>query len=275
MFSIQLMCEVLGVNRSSYYAWRDNQHSGDDRSTQQLMEKIRLIFESSRRTYGTRRIKRELAKQGKQVSRRRIGKLMTELGLKCRTKKKFKVTTDSKHSLPIAPNRLERCFDADAPNQVYVSDITYIWTQQGWLYLAVVIDLFSRKVVGWSMQESMKADLVNQALLMAIEHRQPPKGLISHSDRGSQYASHSHRAILTAHDIVQSMSRKGNCWDNAVAESFFHTLKTELIYGHTLKTKEETKKIIFEYIEVFYNRTRLHSANDYMSPVEYEEAVNF
>lgn len=275
MFSIQLMCQVLGVTRSSYYAWRHNQYDHRALSTHPLMEKIRLIFESSRRTYGTRRIKHELSKQGEQVSRRRIGKLMAELGLTCRTKKRFKVTTDSRHSLPIAPNRLARCFEADAPNQVYVSDITSIWTQQGWLYLAVVIDLFSRKVVGWSIQDHMKADLVNHALLMAIRHRQPPKGLISHSDRGSQYAAHSHRTLLSTYGMLQSMSRKGNCWDNAVAESFFHTLKTELIYGRALITKEETKKIIFEYIEVFYNRTRLHSANDYLSPVEYEEVVNF
>lgn len=189
----------------------------------------------------------------------------------CKTKRKFKQTTDSKHNLPIAPNLLQRDFSPALPDQSYVGDITYIPTQEGWLYLAVVLDLFSRQVVGWSMNERMKASLVNDALLMAIWKRKPSRGLISHTDRGSQYASHSHREILKTHGIQQSMSRKGNCWDNAVAESFFHTLKGELTHHENFKTREEAKQKIFHDIEAYYNRIRMHSANDYLSPVEYEK----
>ena len=275
VFPVNLMCQLFSVTRSSYYAWCVHTSSEHSQTDRQLKEKVRQIFEDSRQTYGTRRIKVVLAKQGMQVSRKRIGRLMREMKLACRTKRKFKATTNSKHNLPVAPNRLKRHFNVTAPNKVYVGDITYIWTQEGWLYLAAVIDLYSRKVVGWSMQDNMKADLVNQALLMAVWQRKPSKGLLSHSDRGSQYASKSHRAILSEHGIIQSMSRKGDCWDNAVAESFFHTLKTELIYGRVFKTREEAQKVIFEYIEVFYNRNRLHSANDYQSPVEYEAVAKF
>ena len=275
VFPVNLMCQLFLVTRSRYYAWCRNPSSQHSQTDRQLKDKICQIFEDSRQTYGTRRIKVVLAKQGMQVSRKRIGRLMREMKLFCQTKRKFKATTNSKHNLPVAPNRLKRHFNVTEPNKVYVGDITYIWTQEGWLYLAAVIDLFSRKVVGWSMQDNMKADLVNQALLMAIWQRKPPKGLLSHSDRGSQYASKSHRAILSEHGIIQSMSRKGDCWDNAVAESFFHTLKTELIHGWVFKTREEAQKVIFEYIEVFYNRNRLHSANDYQSPVEYEAVAKF
>lgn len=196
---------------------------------------------------------------------------MRAQGLCCKTKGKFKQTTDSNHNLPIAPDLLQRDFSPATPNQVYVGDITYIPTQEGWLYLAVVLDLFSRQVVGWSMNERMKASLVNDALLMAIWKRKPGKGMISHTDRGSQYASHSHRELLELHGIKQSMSRKGNCWDNAVAESFFHTLKVELPHPENFKTREEAHQKIFHYIEAYYNRIRLHSANDYLSPVEYEK----
>jgi len=204
------------------------------------------------------------------VSRRRIGRLMGAAGLACKTKRKFKATTNSNHKLPIAPNHLDRQFTVQQPNQTYVGDITYIYTLEGWLYLAVVIDLYSRQVVGWSMAEHMRAKLVNDALLMAIWQRKPGKGLLWHTDRGSQYASDSHRALLKEHGITQSMSRKGNCWDNAVSESFFHTLKTELVHHQHYQTRAEAKQDIFEYIEVFYNRERLHSANNYLSPVNYE-----
>jgi len=195
---------------------------------------------------------------------------MKRAGLICKTKRKFKVTTDSKHNQPISPNLLERQFSVEKPDQTFVGDITYIQTQEGWLYLAIVIDLYSRQVVGWSMDKRMKAKLVNGALLMAIWKRKPAQGLIWHTDRGSQYASDSHRKILQQHGIEQSMSRKGDCWDNAVSESFFHTLKTELVHHCNFKTREEAKHQIFEYIEIFYNRIRLHSANDYLSPVDYE-----
>ena len=234
-----------------------------------------MLFMENRNIYGTRRIKKALAREGLIVGRHRIGRLMKELNLSCKTKRKFRITTDSKHQLPISPNLLNREFNVTQPDKYYVGDITYIHTESGWLYLAVVIDLFSRKVVGWSMADNMKATLVNNALLMAIWQRKPAPGLVWHTDRGSQYASDSHREILQAHGIKQSMSRKGNCWDNAVSESFFHTLKTELVHHVKFKTKEEASLAIFEFIEVFYNRLRMHSANDYLSPIEYEQAHNF
>lgn len=265
-----MMCDVLCVSRSSYYDWCKAQPSMRAKENQKLSELIKEIFIQNHCNYGTRRIRKELVKQGFQVSRRRIGKLMKQNNLFCKTKRKFKVTTNSNHQLPIAPNVLQRNFVAAQSNQKYVGDITYIWTLQGWMYLAVVIDLYSRRVVGWSMAKNMKASLVNDALLMALWARKPKKGLIWHTDRGSQYASDSHRKIIKDHGIVQSMSRRGNCWDNAVAESFFHTLKTELTHHHIFNTREEAKNKIFEYIDVYYNRKRMHSANDYMSPVEFE-----
>ena len=264
---------MLGLTRSSYYDWStQDQPSARTRENQLLSEKIKMIFTENKARYGSRRIRRVLLNQGHQISRRRVCHLMKALGLYCKTKRKFKYTTDSNHDLPIAPNLLNRDFSPAQPNQAYVGDITYIPTQEGWLYLAVVIDLFSRQVVGWSMDKRMKAALVNDALLMALWKRKPPRGLIWHTDRGSQYASKSHRALLKAHGLRQSMSRKGNCWDNAVAESFFHTLKIELTHHEQFKTREEAKQKIFKYIEVYYNRARMHSANDYLSPVDYEQA---
>lgn len=236
---------------------------------------IKNIFISNRQIYGTRRIQQVLSMEGIKTSRRRIGRLMKAQNLSCKTKKKFKPTTDSKHSLPVADNLLDRQFQVDAPDSCYVGDITYTWTGEGWLYLAVVIDLFSRLVVGWSIKERMKANLVNEALLNAIGKRNPDQGLIFHTDRGSQYASKSHRKILQTYGIRQSMSRKGNCWDNAVSESFFHTLKTELLHHEKFKTKDEAKKSIFEYIEVFYNRKRLHSNNGYLPPALFEKTQMF
>ena len=263
------------VCRSSYYGWLSAPTSSREQQNQLILVKIKKIFHDSRCTYGTRRIKRALSKEGLIVSRRRIRRLMKRAALSCKTKRRFKVTTDSKHQQPIAANILDRQFSADRPDQYYVGDITYIATQEGWLYLAVVIDLFSRQIVGWSMERYMEASLVNNALLMAIWKRKPKRGLLWHTDRGSQYASDSHRLILKDHGIVQSMSRKGNCWDNAVSESFFHTLKTELTHQTTFKTREKAKYVIFEYIEIFYNRLRMHSANDYLSPVEYELLQNY
>ena len=196
---------------------------------------------------------------------------MKEVGISVKMKRKFKVTTtDSNHNYSISPNRLQRDFRTNVIDEVYVGDITYIRTQQGWLYLAVVIDLFSRKVVGWSMDDNMQVSLVNDALQMALSNRKPPSQLIWHTDIVSQYASDSHRELLSEHDILQSMSRKGDCWDNAVSESFFHSLKTELVHHERFKTRAEANQAIFEYIEVFYNRQRLHSTNGYMSPVNYE-----
>lgn len=269
------MCQLLEVSRSCYYEWLHEKPSTRDLENKKLSEHVKMIFNQSRHTYGTRRIKKSLAKLGLFVSRHRIKQLMKAQGLICKTKRKFKVTTDSKHHLPVAENLLNRQFSPEKANKIYAGDITYIPTQEGWLYLAVVIDLFSRQVVGWSMSSSMKAELVNDAMLMALWKRKPARGLVWHTDRGSQYASDSHRALLKDHGVIQSMSRKGNCWDNAVSESFFHTLKVELIHQTTFKTREQAKQEIFEYIEVFYNRLRMHSANDYLSPVEFEHAYNF
>jgi len=274
-FRTKLMCKCLGVTRSSYYDWLKRPLSAHQLANKELSIQINKIFKQGRQSYGTRRIKHVLAALGLSVSRRRIGKLMKAMNLGCKTKRRFRITTDSKHSLPVAPNLLARNFAASKPDQCYVGDITYIPTQTGWLYLAVVIDLFSRKVIGWSMADHMKVALVNNALLMAIWKRKPQAGLLWHTDRGSQYAAASHRQILAAQQIQQSMSRKGNCWDNAVSESFFHTLKTELIHHVKFDNQEEAKQAIFEYIEVFYNRSRLHSANGYMSPQDYETAAGF
>jgi len=260
----------MGVSRSAYYAWLDRPQTAIEKDDSELIEIIKTLFQKSRKNYGTRRLKKALTGLDRQVSRRRIGRLMGAAGLTCKTKRKFIATTNSNHKLPIAPNHLDRQFTVSQPNQTYVGDITYIYTLEGWLYLAVVIDLYSRQVVGWSMAEHMRTKLVNDALLMAIWKRKPGKGLIWHTDRGSQYASDSHRALLKEHSITQSMSRKGNCWDNAVSESFFHTLKTELVHHQHYQTRAEAKQDIFEYIEVFYNRERLHSANNYLSPMNYE-----
>lgn len=265
------MCKVIKVSRSSYYEWLNYPECNRTKQDQELIVLINSIFKESRGNYGSRSIKKKLERQGKLISRRRVIRLMREANLVCKTKRKFKATTDSNHKLPIAPNLLNRQFKVNKPNSYYVGDITYIPTNEGWLYLATVIDLYSRRVVGWSMDDNMKAELVNKALLMAIWQRKPPKGLVWHTDRGSQYVSNSHLKIIQQHGITQSMSRKGNCWDNAVAESFFHTLKNELVYQHKFKTREEAKNVIFEYIEVFYNRIRIHSTNNYLSPMEYEE----
>lgn len=268
------MCKVLQVSRSGYYHWLKEGEPERVKNDNFLQQKIKIIHSENRHNYGTRRIKFALEKEGVNVSRRRIGRLMKQAELVCKAKRKFKMTTDSNHSLPIAENLLNRQFSPTQQDVCYVGDITYIHTNEGWLYLAVVIDLYSRRVVGWSMSEQMKASLVNEALLMAIWQRKPKRGLIWHTDRGSQYASHSHRDLCKLYGIKQSMSRKANCWDNAVAESFFHTLKVELVHEMKFANRDEAKKAIFEYIEVYYNRKRMHSANNYLSPVEYENCLN-
>ena len=270
-YSVALLCSVLSVSRSAYYAWTTAVESRKAKRDKELKAAITAAFTQNRAVYGTRRLKEVLAKQGDSVSRRRIGRIMQEAQLACKTKRRFRATTNSKHDLPIAPNQLARQFEVNQANQVYVGDITYLHTQEGWLYLAVVIDLYSRQIVGWSMAERMKTKLVNDALIMAIWKRKPAKGLLWHTDRGSQYDSDSHRKLLKQHGIQQSMSRKGNCWDNAVSESFFHTLKTECVNHEHYATREAARKSIFDYIEVFYNRQRLHSNNGYLSPVEFEK----
>ena len=270
-FRIQLMCRALQVSRSGYYDYLSRPPSAHSIKDDKLRPQVKTAFKKGRKNYGTRRIKDELKKAETTVSRRRIGRLMKEQDLVVQTKRKFKMTTDSNHDKPIAPNLLEREFTVATPDTVYVGDITYIPTREGWLYLAIVIDLFSRAVVGWAMESRMKVDLVNDAMLMALWTRKPAKGFIFHSDRGSQYASDSYRKILKTHGAQASMSKKGDCWDNAVAESFFHTLKIELVHHCDFETREEARSAIFEYIEVFYNRQRLHSSNGYEAPLVFEK----
>lgn len=237
-----------------------------------MSKHIHQIHQHSRKTYGAPRIHAALKQQGFQVGRHRVARLMSQLGICVRSKRRFKTTTDSNHSFAIAENRLERNFRAREPDAAWVADITYIPTHQGWLYLAVIIDLFSRRVVGWSLAEHMRVELVLGALQAALGHRLPAvSGLLFHSDRGSQYASGDYRAALQAVGITCSMSRKGNCWDNAVAESFFGTLKTELIHSSSFSTREVAKTVIVEWIEVFYNRQRIHSTLNYLSPVQFEQ----
>ncbi len=264
------MCKLMGLARSSYYEWLNRPDLARIKDDKKLTEMIDPIFKEGRGNYGATRIKEKLAQKNITVSNRRIRRLMQENEMICKTKRKFKATTNSKHSNPVAPNLLNQKFCVSKPNACWVGDITYIPTDEGWLYLATVLDLYSRKVIGWSMAGHMKADLVNNALLMAIWQRKPGRGLIWHTDRGSQYASTSHRDIIKEHNITQSMRGKGNCYDNAVAESFFRTLKTELTYHSKYKTRQEARAEIFEYIEVFYNRIRIHSTNNYLSPVDYE-----
>ena len=271
-FKIRAMCRVFEVSRSGYYEWLDRGPSKHTQEDDRLRIVIKKCFEQSRETYGSRRIKVDVSQQGKPVSRPRIARLLKEEGLAVKTKKKFRVTTDSKHNLPVAKNILNREFTVDEPNKVYTGDITYVWTEEGWLFLAVVLDLFSRSVVGWSMSARMKAELVCQAMEMACQRCSPSGEIISHSDRGSQYASEEYQKLLAANGMVCSMSRKGNCWDNAPTESFFHTLKTELVHHCKFTTRQEATDAIFEYIEVFYNRQRKHSTLGYMSPAAYEEA---
>ena len=265
------MCKVLHVSRSRYYAWRKNPLSKRAKADASLTEKIKAIFVEGRENYGTRSIQNRLAQRAVEISRKRIARLMELAGLRCKIKRKFKVTTDSNHKLYIAPNLLQRQFHVTAPNRVWAGDITYIPTRNGWLYLATVMDLYSRKIVGWSMNTSMSASLVNDALTMAIWSRKPGKGLIWHSDRGSQYCAKSHRAILKDHKIIQSMSRKGDCWDNATSESFFSTIKREMPQIGDFVDQKQAAATIFEYIEVFYNRIRAHSTIGYRAPAEFEE----
>ena len=266
-----LMCKTLEVSRSGFYAWLAREESQRAREDRRLTALIRGIFEESRGTYGAPRVHKTLQKRGVRCGRKRVRRLMQAAGLRARTKRKFRVkTTDSNHGLPIAPDLLGQNFTAQGPNQAWVSDITYIPTDEGWLYLASTMDLFSRRIVGWSMSSTLEAAGVIDALQMAIGRRTPEAGLIHHSDRGSQYASRDFRESLEAHGIKASMGRKGNCYDNAAKESFFYTLKTELIHHEHYRTREEARASVFDYIETFYNRQRLHSTLSYCSPVEFE-----
>ena len=267
------MCKTLAVSRSGYYAWLGRGESDRATEDRRLTALIRDIFKESRGIYGAPRIHQVLQQRGTRTSRKRVARLMKEAGLRSKTKRRFRVkTTDSKHDHPIAPDRLGRDFRASAANQVWVADITYIPTDEGWLYLASIMDLFSRRIVGWCMAATLHASIVVGALRMAIQQRQPPVGLIHHSDRGVQYASAEFRAVLAAHGIVASMSRTGNCYDNAAKESFYHTFKTELVNHEHYRTHAQARSSVFDYIEAFYNRQRLHSTIGYMSPEDFERS---
>lgn len=264
------MCRVLCVTRSGYYAWLSRPESRRARENERLLFRIRVVHRESKETYGSPRVHRELLKNGEKCSEARVAKLMAANGIRAKQEKKFVVTTDSKHDQPVARNVLDRQFAVNEPNKVWASDITYIPTDEGWLYLGGVLDLCSKSVVGWSMGECLTSSLVMDALEMAYRRRQPERGLLHHSDRGSQYASEDYRKLLDRYGMEQSMSRKGNCWDNAPMESFFGTLKRELVHQKRYRTRQEARRDIFEYIERFYNRRRLHSSLGYMSPAEYE-----
>ena len=272
---VGMMCRLLGVSRSGFYHYR--KHTANkpvDPDHQEMLYWVKEIAKATDDSYGSRRMKKALNLVGFSVSRNKARSLMKEAGVKVRHRKRFKVTTNSNHKQPVFDNLVARNFTTHRPDQIYVSDVTYVWTQEGWLYLAVVIDLYSRKVVGWSMSSRMKAELVCDALRMAIWRRRPKAGLIHHSDRGSQYASKAFRRLLKAHGILGSMSRKGDCWDNAVAESFFGSLKQERVQWKHYQTRLEAQQDILQYIAVFYNGYRLHSTLDYISPNEYERQFN-
>jgi len=271
-FRISAMSRVLQVSRSGFYAWRRRQGnpSPRQRRREQLDETVRKAFDARKGRSGSPRIVHDLADAGHHHNRKTIARSMRRQGLRARAAKKFKATTNSKHHLPVAPNLLQQDFTATRPNQKYVGDITYLWTEEGWLYLAVVIDLYSRRVVGWAMSERMSAQLVCDALQMALWRRGMPTGVIVHSDRGSQYCSGVYQQLIRECGLLCSMSAKGNCYDNACAESFFHSLKVEAIHGERFATRAEMRQAVFEYIEVDYNRIRRHSANGYISPEAFE-----
>lgn len=269
-YSVGRICELLGVSRSGYYAWKNRKPSEREQINRALIDHIRRIHKMSRKAYGSPRVYAQLKKQGVSCNQKTVARLMHQDGLKGQRKYRKVITTNSKHEFPIASNVLNREFTADKPNQKWVADITYIPTEEGWLYVAGVLDLFSRKIVGWDMSSQIDALLVEKALRMALYLRQPGKGLLHHSDRGVQYASHQIRNILAANQIQVSMSSKGNCYDNAVMESFFGTLKNEWVHHQKYKTRSQARTDIFGYIEGFYNTVRLHSTLGYLSPVEYE-----
>lgn len=274
MFPIKKMAIVLNVSRSRYYRWLQLPPSTHRQRDIELAKDIIRIHKDNREVYGSPRIHKELKAQEIRCSRKRVARLMRENDLRARHKRPYKVTTDSGHEYPVAPNIVNQEFVVDRPNKVWVSDITYVRTLEGWLYLCIILDLFSRMIVGWSMGSRITTDLATESLVMACTHRNPSEGLIFHSDRGVQYAASAFCELLDTYQMVQSMSRKGNCWDNACAESFFATLKNEEIFLKTYKTRNEARMSIFEYIAVFYNRKRRHSFLDYVSPEEFELHVS-
>jgi putative transposase len=272
---IKAMCEVLEVSRSGYYQWQSAQTSARARQTEEIKVKIARVHEASRSTYGSPRVTVVLRAQGEQIGRNRVARLMKEAGLQGRQARRYRVrTTDGAHNDPIAPNLLAEAPAPTKPDEAWVTDITYVETAEGWLYLAGVLDLYSRRLIGWAMGSSLATELPLAALRMAIRRRRPGAGLLHHSDRGCQYASADYRSMLAEHGCLASMSRRGNCYDNATMEAFWSTLKQELIYRRRFATRDEATTAIFDYIESFYNRTRLHSALGFKSPLAYESNLN-
>jgi putative transposase len=269
---VRLMCQVLEVTPGGYYGWRGRPASARALKSEALVEAIREVHGEAKARYGSPRIHAELMARGKPCCVNTVARLMRENGIAAKTKRKFRCTTDSNHGQPVAENVLDREFEPEAADRAWTADITYIPTREGWLYLAAVKDLHSRRIVGWAMGERIDSRLVVDALEMAVALRMPGEGLVAHSDRGSQYASEHYRRILSGHGITCSMSRRANCWDNAPMESFFATLKKELVHDEDYQTRQEARASIFEFIEVFYNRVRRHSALGYKSPIEYERA---
>jgi transposase InsO family protein len=272
-YPVCVLCRVLQVERSGFYAWRsreESDHAVDDR---RLALAVRTAFEESQRRYGSPRVFRVLRRKGVRVGRHRVARLMREQQLRARPRRKFVTTTNSKHALPTPPNLVDRQFETKAPDRVWAGDVTYLPTGEGWLFLAVLLDLYSRRVVGWSMSESNDEALTLSALQMALDQRRPSSGLVHHSDRGTTYASGEYQDVLARHGIVCSMSRKGNCWDNAVVESFFSTLDIECAHERPFSSRSAARRQVIDYILSFYNPTRLHSYLGYRSPMEFERAA--
>ena len=274
-FLVEKMCRALKVSRSGYYAWADRGPSRREQANQQLLVKIKRSYDESRRLYGSPRVTADLRESGETCNQKRVARLMRLNGIAAKTKRKFKITTNSRHDQPAAPNLVNQEFTAKRPGRLWTSDITYLWTKAGWLYLSVVLDVYNRQIVGWAMSERLNRQLVISSLNQALTQGCPTKNMIFHSDQGSQYTSDEFRELLNNYGILASNSGKGNCYDNAITETFFHTLKTELIYFENYQTREEARLSVFEYIEVFYNRQRRHSALDYKSPVDFLNESNY
>jgi len=273
-YPVTVLCKVMRTSRSGFYQYlkRNDRGTESDPSEFTLKARIKAIFKEHRGKYGARRIMKELNNQGHRIGIYKVRRVMRELGLKVKPARRYKVTTDSRHSFPVAPNLLNRQFDVDRPDSVWTADITYVWTLEGWMYLAIVMDLFSRRVVGWAMDKRMKAQLTIDALAMAYWMRKPAKGLVHHSDRGSQYACHEYQNCLDAYGMIPSMSRKGDCWDNAPTERFFRSLKSERLSDFIFTTRKHAQSEVVDYIG-YYNGIRLHSTLGYLSPLTYEKEL--